>query len=60
MTTVAYDKTIEAGVKAKEHVQEYVQEQVQNVGEKLQTLKKMFFQKCYFKTKLRKTLRNNY
>ena len=45
-TAVAYDKTIEAGAKAKEqvqeyvqeHVQEYVQEQVQNVGEKLQNL----------------------
>ena len=42
-TVVAYDKTIEVGTKAKEHVQEYVQEyvqeQVQNVGEKLQKLK---------------------
>lgn len=46
-TVVAYDKTLDVGTKAKEHVQEYVQEhvqeyvqeQVQNVGEKLQKLK---------------------
>ena len=38
-TTVVYDKTIEVGSVAKEHVQEYVQEQVENVGQKLKNLR---------------------
>ncbi len=34
-TAVVYDKTIEVGTVAKEHVQEYVQEHVEDVGQKL-------------------------
>lgn len=38
-TVVVYDKTIEAGGRAKEQVQEYVQEHIDDVGDKLQRLR---------------------
>ena len=38
-TVVVYDKTVEAGGKAKEQVQEYVQEHIDDVGERLKRLR---------------------
>lgn len=38
-TVVVYDKTIEAGGRAKEQVQEYVQEHIDDMGEKLKKLR---------------------